>query len=215
MELSDPYGRIAEVDSYAGGEPVTILTILSKTNQNLDSFGGLLDQGGQQLEVVYEPGTPIESEEEIDGVEVDEQAEDQGLQGRDIPEFQRLGPVLIADQSDDKIVVGEVEITESSSIEKLRNAAKYLKVSSSGSKQKIFTRIREAHLLALRMQSVEAARQEYEILDPKPRFEDAPKQPSAMERKLHEVTHLPFRPWCAFCAQTKSRGHYKHRTNKA
>ena len=62
------------------------------------------------------------------------------------------------------------------------------------------------------MQGLEAARQEYEALDPKPRFEDAPKQPSAMERKLHEVTHLPFRPWCAFCVQAKSRGHYKHRS---
>lgn len=99
-----------------------------------------------------------------------------------------------------------------SSIDKLRNAAKYLKVSSSGSKQKIYTRIREAHLTALKMQSLEGARQEYEALDPKPRFENAPKQPSAMERKLHEVTHLPFRPWCAFCVQAKSRGHYKHKS---
>ena len=62
------------------------------------------------------------------------------------------------------------------------------------------------------MQSLEAARQEYEALDPKPRFENVPKQPSAMERKLHEVTHLPFRPWCAFCVQAKSRGHYKHKS---
>eukprot|EP00435_Cladocopium_sp_Y103_P023304 s2901_g5.t1 len=215
LEMDEPFGRIPEVDSYAGGEPVTILTILSKTNQNLTDFGGLLDQGGQQLDVVYEPGTPLGSDGQGDGV----QGEDVGggiqpdaVQGRDIPQFQQLGPVLREERVADKVLIGEEEITASSSIDKLRRAARYLKVSSSGSKQKIFQRIREAHVTGLRMQALEAARQEYEAMDPKPRFTDAPKQPSAMERKLHEVTHLPFRAWCSFCVQAKSRGFYKHKS---
>ena len=29
---------------------------------------------------------------------------------------------------------------------------------------------------------------------------------------MHEVTRLPFRSWCAFCVQAKSRGFYKHRS---
>jgi len=62
------------------------------------------------------------------------------------------------------------------------------------------------------MQALEVARQEYEALDPRPRFTDAPKQPSAAERKLQVVTHLPFRAWCAFCVQTNSRGYHKHRS---
>ena len=62
------------------------------------------------------------------------------------------------------------------------------------------------------MQALEVARQEYEALGPKPSFTDAPRQPSAAERKLHEVTHLPCRAWCAFCVQAKSRGYYKHRS---
>ena len=103
-------------------------------------------------------------------------------------------------------------IMVSSSIDKLRRAARYLKVSSSGSKQKIFQKIREAYVTGLQMQALEAARQEYEAMDPKPRFQDAPKQPNAMERKLHEVTHLKFRSWCSFCVQAKSRGFYKHRS---
>ena len=127
---------------------MTILTILSKTSQNLDSFGGLLDRGGQQLDVMYEPGTPIAddgAEGEFVGAEVGGERDE--LQGRDVPEFQRLGPVLMEEQKADKIVVGEVEITVSSSIDKLRNAAKYLKVSSSGSKQKIYTRIQRAGMV--------------------------------------------------------------------
>ena len=62
------------------------------------------------------------------------------------------------------------------------------------------------------MQALEVARQEYEALDPRPRFTDAPKQPSAAERKLQVVTHLPFRAWCAFCVQTNSRGYHKYRS---
>ena len=62
------------------------------------------------------------------------------------------------------------------------------------------------------MQALEVARQEYEALDPRPRFTDAPKQPSAAERKLQVVTHLPFRAWCAFCVPTNSRGYHKHRS---
>ncbi|CAE7917811.1 unnamed protein product, partial [Symbiodinium necroappetens] len=30
-------------------------------------------------------------------------------------------------------------------------------------------------------------------------------EPSDEERRLHELTHLPFRPWCAFCQEHKSR----------
>ena len=214
LEMENPFGRIPEVDSYAGGDQVTILTIISKTNQNLTDFGGLLDQGGEELEVMCEPGSPMASDEEggIPGAEVEGEAQRDPVQGRDVPEFQQLGPALEEVKTSDKIVVGEVEITVNSSIEKLRRAARYLKVSSSGSKQKIFQKIRDAYVTGLRMQALEAARQEYEAMDPKPRFQNAPKQPSAMERKLHEVTHLPFRAWCGFCVQSKSRGFYKHRS---
>ena len=165
----------------------------------------------KQFEVMYEPGTPLASGgEEVEGADIEDG--DEGIQGRDIPEFQQLGPVLVEEQAADKIVVGEVELTARSSVERLRQTARYLRVSASGSKQKIFQRIKEAHLTALKMSALEVARQEYEALDPKPRFADAPKQPSAMERKMHEVTHLPFRAWCSFCVQAKSRGNYKHRT---
>ena len=141
-------------------------------------------------------------DDEVHGAE--DNVPEEEVQGRDIPEFQQLGPVLREAEADDKVVLGEEELTASSSVEKLRRAARYLRVSASGSKRKIFTKIKEAHFTALKMQALDVARQEYEALDPKPRFTDAPKQPSAAERKLHEVTHLPFRAWCAFCEQAKS-----------
>ncbi len=36
------------------------------------------------------------------------------------------------------------------------------------------------------------------------------RQPSERERRLHEMTRLPFRQWCPFCVAGKSRSDYKH-----
>ena len=35
------------------------------------------------------------------------------------------------------------------------------------------------------------------------------RQPTERERKLHEITHLPFRQCCPFCVAGKSRADYK------
>ncbi|CAL1141687.1 unnamed protein product [Cladocopium goreaui] len=43
-------------------------------------------------------------------------------------------------------------------------------------------------------------------------FQDAPAQPTVQERKLHEVTHVPFKPWCAACVQSKSRPNHQRPT---
>ena len=37
--------------------------------------------------------------------------------------------------------------------------------------------------------------------------------PTATERALHNMTHLPFRSWCAVCAKAKSKS-YEHRRLK-
>ena len=50
-------------------------------------------------------------------------------------------------------------------------------------------------------------------MQPLPRLQDAPKQPSEHERKLHEVTHLPFKPWCGFCVMGKRKVNHKHPTD--
>ena len=39
----------------------------------------------------------------------------------------------------------------------------------------------------------------------KPKLVRGPKQPSATERALHELTHLPFRSWCEVCVRAKSK----------
>eukprot|EP00971_Amphidinium_carterae_P348665 6490618-Amphidinium_carterae.2 len=36
----------------------------------------------------------------------------------------------------------------------------------------------------------------------------APQEPSAAERELHNLTHIPFRSWCEICVRSKARGTY-------
>eukprot|EP00971_Amphidinium_carterae_P350640 6491661-Amphidinium_carterae.1 len=39
-----------------------------------------------------------------------------------------------------------------------------------------------------------------------------PQEPSAAERELHHLTHIPFRSWCEICVRSKARGTY-HKGN--
>ena len=101
--------------------------------------------------------------------------------------------------------MNDLVITPNSSIDALRTAGRFLRVSTSGSKQKIFNRIRVSHISSLRLRALEVARGEHEALQPHPWFLDAPDQPTTQERKLHEVTHLPFKKWCSVWVQSKSK----------
>ena len=63
----------------------------------------------QQLEVVYEPGIPMDSRDEAEVQGADVQGEGvatDAVQGRDIPEFQRLGPILRDEETAEKVLIG-------------------------------------------------------------------------------------------------------------
>ena len=44
----------------------------------------------------------------------------------------------------------------------------------------------------------------------KPKTLSVPLEPSAEERTIHELTHLPFRSWCKYCVQAKSKQSHSH-----
>ena len=43
-----------------------------------------------------------------------------------------------------------------------------------------------------------------------PKVVRSPKEPTTAERDRHNTTHLPYEPWCPFCASCK-RGNSHHR----
>ena len=73
-------------------------------------FGGLLDAGGYIIEEPYEPESPLHGEEdesmEIEGLEMNPQLDEgrDGVEGRDIPEFQEIAPALQEDEIADVIM---------------------------------------------------------------------------------------------------------------
>ena len=214
LEMTEPFGMIPDLESYAQGEEVVILTILSEKEECLAHFGGLLDAGGYNMEEPYEPESPLREEPgnfEIEGMVVEPELDEgrDGIRGREIPEFQEIAPALREEEIANVIKVNDVNVTPTSSIAVLRAAGRFLGVSTSGSKAKIFNRIRAAHVSALRLRALEVARGEFEAMQPHPRFQDVPAQPTIQERKLHDVTHLPFKKWCAVCVQAKSRANHQ------
>ena len=47
-----------------------------------------------------------------------------------------------------------------------------------------------------------------------PKYIRQPKQPSKQERELHNMTHIPFQPWCVVCQEAKGRAS-QHKKQKA
>ena len=103
------------------------------------------------------------------------------------------------------LIAEDSTINARSSIRDLREACRWLGVSHSGSKDRMFRRFREAHLQARRRQSVILAQEQYKALEKEPREVPVPRQPSDRERNLHELTHTPFKQWCKFCVMSRSR----------
>lgn len=147
LELDDAFGRIPEVDVQE--ESCVTLTIFSERSDNHESFGALLGDGGVQVELDYEPGTPVDDRvaAEFAAAEMDAEEQREEIVGRDIPEFQQVAPALREDIADEnQVIVGDLVVTPNSSVVILREAAKYLKVSAFDSKTKIFRRIRNEHI---------------------------------------------------------------------
>ena len=207
LELDDAFGPLPDLESCEQGEEVIVLTILSEPDEALANFGGLLDAGGYQMEESYEPESPYRGDpaDVPEGLDIDPILDEgrDDVMGRDTPEFQEIAPALRKDGEAEVIVVNDVQITPTSSVEILRTAGRFLGVSTAGSKRKIYDRIRSAHVSALRLRALEVARGEYEAMQPHPRYQDAPAEPTARERKLHEVTHISFKKWCSVLCSSK------------
>ena len=130
-------------------------------------FGALLHEGGVAVEPEFGGGEGELQESEV-------------LQ---------LAPTLEEEELSEKLAIGEqLEVTPYSGVNVLRQAAQFLHASSASSKQKIFGRVREAHVEPLRMKPLEIAqKQQSASVNPAPRFQDGLKQPREKERREREV----------------------------
>lgn len=61
------------------------------------------------------------------------------IEGQHISEFPVLAPSFKPVGKEDTLFIGEMQLTEGSSVKDLKEVAKYLKLTTSGSKAKIFS----------------------------------------------------------------------------
>ena len=106
-----------------------------------------------------------------------------------------------------------MDLTTRSPIRDLRKACESLGVSQGGSKVRLYERIVVEHKTALRRRAVEVAVEEYHRGKVLPREQGLPKQPSERERRLHRLTRIPYRAWCAHCVSCKAKDDSERRTN--
>ena len=177
------------------GKDWETLTIMAVAPHELSYFKSLSDE---QL-VVGVAEVP-----EVEGIG-DDQAQ------APIEEVPIAAPQLDGVVAPDELVINELVLKPTSACRDLRAAAKFLGVSQSGSKARILERTCACHILALTRRSLELAEQAYvqEEVPSKETIYASTPQPSERERRLHEITHLPFRQWCPFCVAGKSRADCK------
>ena len=174
-ELEEPFGKIQEIPE---DEQFVILTILSEKAENLSTFGALLDGGGDLLT----PDVAVE-EDEMAAEEVGQEIPTEEVHGQDVPAGELEFQPRPREGAEEVIHVGDMELTEHSNMKDLRQAAKFLKIPSSGSKKKVFDRIRSSYELSLKQRALEVARLEFALAHPEPKMREEPKQPSEREKK--------------------------------
>ena len=188
VELSVAYHELddcsAMIPECSLGLDYDVLTIMAVAPHEVSYIGSLSDE---------QPITGVIDIPEVEGV---------GDPNAEAPR-EMLGaiaaPQLEGVVAPDEIVINDIVLKPTSPVKDLRAAAKFLGVSQAGSKTRMFERICSCHILALRRRSLELAEQKYaeEEVPPEEAY-SATRQPSERERRLHEITHLPFRKWCPF-----------------
>ena len=179
--------------------PVETLTLMSRHRVTLEQVRLKVPEGHPEVgpeegfESVITPATPV-------GVQDDSALSDHPEELGDPP------PALIPVVSPEPegILIDGVSLTADSSAQALRQACRNLGVGTSGSKQILYKRLKSKvarRELEDQLALTEAARPSQRDPDIQP----APVEPTEAERALHELTHIPYQPWCPACVAGRAR----------
>ena len=139
-------------------------------------------------------------EDEVMGLEIEDGVEGSG--GADVPLEERI---LFQPAPTDMVTVNGVELTPESSLKALKAGCTYHSLSTSGSKVKCFTRLlnhQKQQELEVIHSAVEHSMKE---LSRVPKAMDLKVPPSEAEIQQHNLTHLPYAPWCSSCVCFRAR----------
>ena len=197
--MDEPFGRIPEVEAYAGGELVTILTSISrqikssvilvdcwiKVDSNLRWYTSLA------LLLLLIPK-----------LKVLKYMMEQMVDFKDVTFLSFNNLVLFCVNS--HLLRRLLLVKRNYQFQTLlttweEQTTRYLHVFASGSKRKIRSSNASSWCCTWRVWGIDSKASVWGCTQ------------TAFSQG-EEMTHLQFQPWCAFCVQAKSRGHYKHRS---
>ena len=201
--MSDIVDLSAEFFGYIGNRYIiTIITESERPPQTM-GFSLLVDEDVKETNAPSGSGVeidiaPIAEDDEIQGIDVDDSAQQQELP-------YPAGQVIHGQAKDDCILVNGIEVFSHSSFATLRAACEFYNLSKSGSKTKCFQRLWEFQK-QMELHAVMGAARDAEAQDQRePKPQRLAKVPDEMEQMKHRLAHLPFQPWCEACTAHRSK----------
>ena len=164
------------------------------------------------------------SPEGMEELAVPEAMEDEEVEGVDIPGGERVPGASLEDQEarleigvavPSQLQVNGIVLTLESPLRSLRAACAFYRIGQSGGKQKCFNRLMaHQHQLELLM-ARDLAAQGRATDERIPVEQASAREPTVEERRQHELTHLPYQPWCTACLKHRARQGQHRRTGKS
>ena len=110
----------------------------------------------------------------------------------------------------DEILIEGVVLTTESSLSALRAGCNSLGVSAFGNRKQLFRRMMK-HLQERGLLASHSLKHQLLGESERPVHEPTtPVEPSEIERREHNLVHIPFKPWCQLCIANKSRQDKHH-----
>ena len=202
----------AEIYGYDG--PRDIITVITDTEKDPALMGFSLL--GDEPPLFPDPERLPDDEVQL--------APEDAVVGRDIGDEMQVaggaevpleGKLVFTPSPTDMVLVNGVELTPESSLQSLRTALTFHGLSTSGSKSKCFTRLLN-HQKQQELEIIHAATEQYHSdLARVPKAVDLKVPPSEEEQQLHNLSHLPYAPWCPSCVCFRARADKQQRSDGA
>ena len=149
-------------------------------------------------------------DDEVMGREIE--GDDANPGGADVPLEGRL---VFSPSPTDMVLVNGVELTPQSTLQSLKTACSFHGLSTSGSKVKCFSRLLN-HQKEQELEIIHAATEQYQVDEARrPKAVDLQEPPSEKEQQLHNLSHLPYAPWCPSCVCFRARADKQQRSDGA
>eukprot|EP00435_Cladocopium_sp_Y103_P033238 s948_g8.t1 len=212
VELCEKLFSMDERAAPITGSYARLLTILSKDVLTVSEFGMVISDAVHTEGDGQERSSGSRSSSTAVPVTGDASAAQQRPVAQTLqqqPDVQMSSPAVpqtIAVEPADVVKIAGVDAYSNSSISVLKAACSFLQVSQSGSKQKLWRRIlstldkqailAETELAAVALDESQRTADSVQVATP-------PEDPAVID--AHNLTHLPYQPWCPACVMAKGK----------